>query len=115
MKVISFNINSVRARLHQIEHIRDNLDPDVIGLQETKVNDPEFPIEAINEIGYHVEHWGGKAHYGVAMLSKESLLNALKALKMIPKKIKSALFNVNINLKMGLLIFLMDISHREKI
>ncbi|MGB0419222.1 MAG: FAD-binding protein, partial [Opitutales bacterium] len=42
----------------------DNLDPDVIGLQETKVNDPEFPIEAINEIGYHVEHWGGKAHYG---------------------------------------------------
>jgi len=81
MKVISFNINSVRARLHQIEHIRDNLDPDVIGLQETKVNDPEFPIEAINEIGYHVEHWGGKAHYGVAMLSKEKPIKCIKGFK----------------------------------
>ena len=52
MKIVSFNINSVRARPHQLEHIRDTIDPDVIGLQETKVNDPEFPIEVINEIGY---------------------------------------------------------------
>ncbi len=71
MKCISFNINSVRARPHQLIHLRDNLDPDVIGLQETKVDDPEFPMEEINEIGYHAEHWGGKGHYGVALLSKE--------------------------------------------
>ena len=55
MKCISFNINSVRARPHQLIHLRDNLDPDVIGLQETKVDDPEFPMEEINEIGYHAE------------------------------------------------------------
>ena len=53
MKCISFNINSVRARPHQLIHLRDNLGPDVIGLQETKVDDPEFPMEEINEIGYH--------------------------------------------------------------
>ena len=58
MKCISFNINSVRARPHQLIHLRDNLGPDVIGLQETKVDDPEFPMEEINEIGYHAEHWG---------------------------------------------------------
>ena len=51
MKCISFNINSVRARPHQLIHLRDNLGPDVIGLQETKVDDPEFPMEEINEIG----------------------------------------------------------------
>ena len=71
MKCISFNINSVRARPHQLIHLRDNLGPDVIGLQETKVDDPEFPMEVINEIGYHAEHWGGKGHYGVALLSKQ--------------------------------------------
>ena len=57
MKIVSFNINSIRARPHQLIHIRDTIDPDVIGIQETKVNDPEF--------------WGKKGHYGVAILSKK--------------------------------------------
>lgn len=78
MKIVSFNINSIRARPHQIEHLRDTLDPDVIGLQETKVNDPEFPIEVINEIGYHVEFWGQKGHYGVAILSKDEPIDTVK-------------------------------------
>ena len=51
MKIVSFNINSIRARPHQLIHLRDTLDPDVIGIQETKVNDPEFPIDEIQEIG----------------------------------------------------------------
>ena len=78
MKIISFNINSIRARPHQIEHLRDTLDPDVIGLQETKVNDPEFPIDVINEIGYHAEFWGQKGHYGVAILSKNKPIDTVK-------------------------------------
>ena len=78
MKIVSFNINSIRARPHQIEHLRDTIDPDVIGLQETKVDDPEFPIEVINEIGYHAEFWGQKGHYGVAILSKEKPINTVK-------------------------------------
>ena len=71
MKIVSFNINSIRARPHQLIHLRDTLDPDVIGIQETKVNDPEFPIDEIKEIGYHPEFWGQKGHYGVAILSKK--------------------------------------------
>ena len=47
MKIVSFNINSIRARPHQLIHLRDTLDPDIIGIQETKVNDPEFPIDEI--------------------------------------------------------------------
>ena len=70
MLIVSFNINSIRARPHQLEYIRDVLKPDVIGLQETKVNDPDFPLEVIEEIGYHPEYWGQKGHYGVALLSK---------------------------------------------
>ena len=78
MKIISFNINSVRARPHQLEYIRDHLDPDVIGLQETKVHDDEFPVELINEIGYHCEYWGQKGHYGVALLSKKKPIEVSK-------------------------------------
>jgi exodeoxyribonuclease III len=71
MKIVSFNINSIRARPHQLIYLRDTIDPDVIGIQETKVNDPEFPIDEIKKIGYHPEFWGQKGHYGVAILSKK--------------------------------------------
>ena len=47
MKAISFNINSVRTRLHQLQAIIDKYSPDFIGLQETKANDPDFPLAAI--------------------------------------------------------------------
>ena len=81
MRIVSFNINSIRARPHQLIHIRDTLNPDVIGLQETKVNDPDFPLEVIEEIGYHPEYWGQKGHYGVAFLSKEKPIKTVKGFK----------------------------------
>ena len=71
MKIVSFNINSIRARPHQILHLKNTLDPDVIGIQETKVNDPEFPMDEMKSMGYHAEYWGQKGHYGVAILSKK--------------------------------------------
>ena len=78
MKIVSFNINSIRARPHQIIHLRDTFDPDVIGIQETKANDPEFPIDAIKEIDTTPEFWGQKGHYGVAILSKKKPQNVQK-------------------------------------
>ena len=78
MKIVSFNINSIRARPHQLIHLRDTIDPDIIGIQETKVNDPEFPIDEIKKIGYHPEFWGQKGHYGVAILSKKKPENVQK-------------------------------------
>jgi exodeoxyribonuclease-3 len=71
MKVISFNINGLRARLHQLQAIIDKHQPDVIGLQEIKVDNDAFPIEAVEAMGYHVYFHGQKAHYGVAMLCKQ--------------------------------------------
>lgn len=70
MKVICFNVNSIRMRLHQLEAVIERHNPDFIGLQETKVQDHEFPKEAIESLGYHVEYAGQKTHYGVALLSK---------------------------------------------
>ena len=78
MKIVSFNMNSIRARPHQLIHLRDTLDPDIIGIQETKVNDPEFPVDEIKEIGYHPEYWGQKGHYGVAILSKKKPVEVKK-------------------------------------
>ncbi len=78
MKVISFNINGLRARLHQLQALIDSHDPDVIGLQEIKVHDEAFPVKDIEAMGYHVEFHGQKAHYGVALLSKKAPLNIQK-------------------------------------
>jgi len=71
MKVISFNINGLRARPHQLQALVEKHQPDFIGLQEIKVHDDEFPLEDVKALGYHVYYFGQKGHYGVAILSKE--------------------------------------------
>lgn len=70
MRVVSFNVNGLRARLHQLEHVTKTLAPDIIGLQETKVTDAEFPLDDVKALGYDVHYHGQKGHYGVALLSK---------------------------------------------
>lgn len=74
MKIISFNINGIRARLHQLQALIDKHQPDIIGLQEIKVHDSEFPLADVEAMGYHVYHFGQKGHYGVAILSKKPAL-----------------------------------------
>lgn len=78
MKAISFNINSIRSRLHQLQAIIDKYQPDFIGLQETKVADDQFPAEAVREMGYHVAFHGQKTHYGVALLSRAPMLREIR-------------------------------------
>ncbi len=78
MKVISFNINGLRARLHQLQALIDKHDPDVIGLQEIKVHDDMFPREDVEAMGYKVFHHGQKGHYGVAMLCKKEPISVEK-------------------------------------
>ncbi|HDA3575012.1 TPA: endonuclease/exonuclease/phosphatase family protein, partial [Salmonella enterica subsp. enterica serovar Cotham] len=70
MKFVSFNINGLRARPHQLEAIVEKHQPDVIGLQETKVHDEMFPLEEVAKLGYNVFYHGQKGHYGVALLTK---------------------------------------------
>ena len=71
MKLVSFNANGIRARMHQLQILVENHDPWLIGIQETKVDDPQFPQADIEALGYHVERFGQKGHYGVALLSKK--------------------------------------------
>jgi len=67
MKIATWNVNSVRSRLPSvIEWLRNN-DPDALCLQETKVQDPEFPREAFAEIGYFSHVFGQKTYNGVSI------------------------------------------------
>jgi len=79
MRIVSFNINGIRARLHQLAAVRERLDPDVVALQETKVQDDEFPVDAVRELGYHPSWFGQKGHYGVAVLSKQAPVEVVRA------------------------------------
>lgn len=80
MKIVSFNVNGIRARLHQLRAVIEKYAPDIIGLQETKVTDADFPVDAIRELGYHVEYHGQKSHYGVALLSRQAPVQVVKGL-----------------------------------
>ncbi|MGV6807291.1 MAG: exodeoxyribonuclease III [bacterium] len=80
MKIVSFNVNGIRARLHQLKAVIDSHSPAVIGLQETKVSDEEFPIDDIRALGYDASWYGQKGHYGVALLHNIPLINAGKGL-----------------------------------
>lgn len=75
MKVISFNINGLRARIHQLTAIIETHQPDIIALQETKVHNDQFPIGELAQFGYHLHYHGQKGYYGVALLTKEQPLS----------------------------------------
>jgi len=65
MKVVSFNVNSIRARLPIVVSWLEENQPDVVCLQETKVQDADFPGEAFDEIGYKYAFKGQKSYNGV--------------------------------------------------
>ena len=75
LRVMSFNVNGIRARLHQVKMVLEQHSPDILGLQEIKVSDDQFPQEFITELGYQVDFFGQKGHYGVALISKVAALN----------------------------------------
>ncbi|MBW2344793.1 MAG: exodeoxyribonuclease III [Deltaproteobacteria bacterium] len=70
MKFATFNTNSVRARLPIIKDWLDREQPDVLCVQETKVQDKDFPAGPFEEAGYHVIFKGQKSYNGVAIISK---------------------------------------------
>ncbi|MEH6566741.1 MAG: exodeoxyribonuclease III [Halopseudomonas sp.] len=80
MKLVSFNINGLRARPHQLSELVAKHSPDVIGLQETKVDDAQFPHQLIEHLGYHTYFHGQKGHYGVALLCRDEPLWVRKGL-----------------------------------
>lgn len=76
LKIATWNINSIRLRLPALEKFIQVQAPDILCLQETKVQDKDFPIQACQDLGYpHTVFSGEKSYNGVAMLSRIPLRN----------------------------------------
>lgn len=73
MKIATWNINSIRARMEHLLNWLRETNPDVVLLQETKVTDDQFPSEPIEDLGYNLAFHGQKSYNGVAILSKSPI------------------------------------------
>lgn len=74
-KVVTWNVNSVKARGERLIAFLHRENPDVVCLQELKCIDEAFPYETIQSLGYHAAVFGQKAYNGVALLSREAPQN----------------------------------------
>ena len=70
MKIATFNINGIKARIEALPRWLESANPDVVCLQEIKSQDEAFPRELFENMGYRVETHGQKSFNGVAILSK---------------------------------------------
>jgi exodeoxyribonuclease-3 len=79
MKIASWNINSVRARIDIVERFLREAAPDILCLQETKAENGVFPAKAFRDLGYHhIVPNGQKMHHGVAIVSKVPLVEDMR-------------------------------------
>ncbi len=85
MKIVSFNVNGIRARFHQLEKLIESRNPDIICLQETKVHNDDFPFESLKDLGYEIIINGQKGHYGVATFYKGDLVSSSLGFKNDPE------------------------------
>lgn len=80
MKLTTWNVNGLRARLtHVIDFLREH-EPDVLCLQETKVQDHQFPHEPLEDEGYNIEIYGQKSYNGVAILARHPIEDIVQGL-----------------------------------
>ncbi len=80
MKIASFNINGIKARLPNLLDWLQETAPDVVLLQEIKSIDENFPREPIEDLGYNIETHGQKSFNGVAILSKHPIEDVQRGL-----------------------------------
>ena len=71
MRIASWNVNGLRARQDFLLHWLASRQPDVVGLQELKLEDERFPHDVFLEAGYHAATHGQKSWNGVAILARE--------------------------------------------
>lgn len=70
MKIATWNVNSLKVRLPQLIEWLSIAEPDFVGLQELKLDQDKFPLQAVEAAGYHAVWLGQKTYNGVAILSK---------------------------------------------
>ena len=80
MKIATWNVNSVKARLPNVLAWIEAAKPDVLCLQETKCLDADFPQLEIKGLGYHLETLGQKSYNGVALISREPARDVMRGL-----------------------------------
>src|SRR5687767_11640941 len=80
MKLATWNVNSLNVRLPHVLDWIGKQAPDVLCLQETKLEDAKFPAQALKEAGYESLFSGQRTYNGVAILSRTSLTEALKGI-----------------------------------
>ena len=73
MRIVTWNVNSIRARMPRVLEFLERQNPDVVCLQETKVVDELFPKDDIEGLGYQIAYHGQKTYNGVAILSKRPI------------------------------------------
>jgi exodeoxyribonuclease-3 len=78
MKIATWNLNSIRAREARLLAWLAKEQPDVLCLQEIKVEDAGFPTDAVRAAGYHAAVFGQKSYNGVALLSKRPLADVTR-------------------------------------
>ena len=71
MRIVSWNINSLRKRQERLLAWLGETNPDIVCLQETKCTDEQFPAESLRDAGYTAVFHGQKSYNGVAILAKE--------------------------------------------
>lgn len=82
LRLVTWNINSVRLRFDLLRRVVAELNPDVVCLQETKVTDDLFPADACRELGFpHLAFHGMKGYNGVAILAKRPMAAVHKPLR----------------------------------
>ena len=75
MKIVSWNVNSVRARINNILEYIKSENPEIIFLQEIKTENINFPADDFKKIGYDSYVFGQKSYNGVAFISKIKIDN----------------------------------------
>jgi exodeoxyribonuclease-3 len=96
MQIATWNVNSLKVRLPQVLEWMQNTNCDVLALQELKLDNPFFPIEAFTEIGYNCAFNGQKTYNGVAIISKhpiEEVVFDIPDYNDIQKRVISATIN----------------------
>lgn len=80
MKIVTWNVNSIRAREARLLSWLEREQPDVMCLQELKVTDADFPFDVLQEAGYRTAAFGQKTYNGVAILSKSEATNVSRGM-----------------------------------
>ena len=75
MKVATFNVNGIRARVEHVRRWLELHEPDVLCMQETKVVDDDFPTEELTRLGYVLTMAGQPSYNGVAIASRRPIAN----------------------------------------